>query len=896
MKKYLTLGAVALLGMTNLNAQTTHFQGFDNATTNNWNFTITPARYNNVSLFDVWSDTTALGATNGSNVGIPAAAQGTRFWGMCDLENPATTSPYVHTLDFEAIDLAGISANTLKFKYFTNIINGSGDSLGYIVEYTQGATWNMANYVPLSGSVQHWDSVAVNIPSGSPYIRIRFRARINGNEDWAGIDAVSLAGNTTAAPGTVGFLKSFETHDEAADTISIGVRIINENTNPATLNVSLVPGFGTAIAPDDFELLTSSLTFDNTTTDTQYVKVRILNDAVAEKAEYFALELTNPVNALLGQAKTTQYIKDNDYVAPAARKNIELMHLGSYQVPIAGSSAEIVAYDSLSNRLFVVNSLKTILHILDFNNPAALTAVDTVDMSVYGGGITSVAVHKGLVAVAVSANTVTDNGKVVFLDTAGTFLNEVEAGSLPDMVTFTPDGKFALAANEGQPNDDYSIDPEGSVTVIDLQAGVAGATAATAGFAAYNGQEAQLRSQGIRIFGANNASAAKDFEPEYITVSPSSDTAWITLQENNAIAVLHIASKTITGLLPLKAADHMQPALALDASDNNGEILIANWPVHGLYLPDAIANYSVNGKKYLITANEGDAREYDGLEEEVRIGSAAYVLDPVLFPNASLLKATHNLGRLNALNTLGDTDGDGDIDSIYVMGSRSFTIWNTAGQQVYNSGDQFEQINKADPKTGHLFNSDNEGNNFKNRSDNKGPEPEGVAIGTINDTTYAFIALERAGGVMVYDVSVPAAPVFVQYINTRDTSAFGGDNGAEGILFLPAAKSKTGKNYVITANEISGTVAVFEVKAAVIPPPVGIADPELALEHLNAYPNPVSEGQLFFSRPVSGAVYDMNGRAVMSFPKANSINVSRLSAGTYLLKAAGYKTVKIVVP
>lgn len=895
MKKLLPILSALLLHAGATKAQ--FFQGFDNATPNNWTFTTAPAPYNNVSLNDVWDDTTNIGTTASGDVAITAAAQGTRFWAMNDLENPATTSlgaPYYHYMDFDPVALNPLTSYTLRFKYFTNLLHGTGDSLGYIAEYNNGTSWSMASYVHLTGTVQHWDSASVNIPAGSQYVRIRFRARINGNDDWAGIDAVQVIPGVTVTPPSVTLAKNLLLADEAADTLKFPVVIANKNSNPTGVKVAVLTGFGTTSSAD-ITLLTDTLTFSSSTPDTQYVRIKVNNDALAEVNEYFGLALSNTSNGNLGSIrKATVYIKDNDYTPPVARKNITLKHLGSMAMPLPGSSAEIVTYDSVSNRLFVVNSLKNILHILSFSNPAALSQVDTIDMSQYGAGINSVAAHKGIIAVAVEASPKTDNGKIVFLDTAGNFLKQVTAGALPDMLMFSPDGRYVVSANEGEPASDYSVDPEGSVTIVDLQNGVQNATAVNATFAAYNGQEATLRSQGIRVFGVG-ANAAKDFEPEYVTISANSDTAWVTLQENNAIAVVSLASKTVTDLKPLRYVDHAAAGNALDASDQASEVLIANWPVRGMYLPDAINSFRAGGQTYLITANEGDARDYSALKEEARIGSNAYKLDSVVFPHADLLKASHNLGRLNATDKMGDIDNDGDYDEIYVYGGRGFSIWNsTIGTApVFNSGDLAEQITLADTKVGKIFNSDNESNSFKNRSDNKGPEAEGVAIGTINDTTYAFVALERIGGVLVYDVSTPAAPVFVQYINTRDTAVYGGDNGAEGIYFIKAAQTPMHKNYIVTANEISGTVAVFEIQAVQLPS--GIGSVAYNRPHINVYPNPVEKGRLFFSRPVSGRLCDFSGRTVRDFRNASSIVTDGLGAGMYLLLPDGFAAEKVFI-
>lgn len=707
---------------------------------------------------------------------------------------------------------------------------------------------------------------------------------------------VSVTLSLVAQTNMISIQQDYAVYDEAVDTMLIPVRIFRTDANASSVQVQIVDGFEGAVSNEDFVLLTNSIDFVPTGSDTQYIKIEIINDTLVERAEYFAVEIFSPQNAGIANAFTTLYIQDNDYVAPTPRRNIELAHLGSFNILPGGSSAEIVAFDSASNKLFVVNSLKTKLHILDFDNPASLSEVGVIDMSIYGSGITSVASQNGMVAVTVVAPISTDNGCVIFLDTDGTFVDSISTGSLPDMVTFTPDGKYVLVANEGQPNDLYTIDPEGSVTVIDIQNGVLNAVATTADFSAFNGQEPILRQQGVRIFGANDPSVAQDVEPEYIAVSAQSDTAWITLQENNSIAVLDIATKTIIEILPLHSIDHSLSGNGLDISDVNEEILIANWPVKGLYLPDAIAAYTVNDQKYLITANEGDAREYDGLEEEKRIGSGSYVLDAAEFPQADLLKRPYNLGRLNALTSLGDTDNDGDFDSIFVLGGRGFSIWNSTGVLQYNSGDDFEQIIKADTVFSNLFNANNEEDNTpKNRSDNKGPEPEGVAVGNINDTMYAFIGLERMGGVMVYDVTVPAQPVFVQYINTRDTMMLNGDNGTEGIIFLHADKNKAGKHFVITANETSSTIGVFEVLVRKEQEPPASVDALGNLGKLNIYPNPNNGNRLYFSQPISGSIYDISGKLIQAFSLSNSIQLHHLAKGIYFIKVVGFRTQQIVV-
>ncbi|MBC7911456.1 MAG: choice-of-anchor I family protein, partial [Pyrinomonadaceae bacterium] len=414
----------------------------------------------------------------------------------------------------------------------------------------------------------------------------------------------------------------------------------------------------------------------------------------------------------------------------------------------------------------------------------------------------------------------------------GTFLSSVQVGAIPDMLVFTPDGEKVLVANEAEPSTDYLNDPEGSVSIIDLrigksrfnyppfQRGVANITQAdvtTAGFTAFNSTPLD---SSIRIFGVN-ATVAKDLEPEYITISADSQTAWVTLQENNAIGILDISQGAFTSLKGLGFKNHQLAGNSLDASDRDGAggaglINIANWPVFGMYQPDAIASYRYQGNTYLVTANEGDAREYTALTEERRI--SALTLDATAFPNAAALQSNAQLGRLNVTNTRGDTKGDGDFDALYVFGARSFSIWDAQVTQVFDSGNQFEQRTATALPT--FFNSNHDSNaSFDTRSDNKGPEPEGVVIGEMFGGAYAFIGLERVGGIMVYDISNPVNPRFVQYINNRNFAGnpgtgTAGDLAPEGLIFIPASQSPNGQPLLVSANEVSGTVTIFQIQQA----------------------------------------------------------------------------------
>jgi hypothetical protein len=368
-------------------------------------------------------------------------------------------------------------------------------------------------------------------------------------------------------------------------------------------------------------------------------------------------------------------------------------------------------------------------------------------------------------------------------------------------------------ANEGEPNDAYTIDPEGSISIIDVSNPFT-PTVRTADFRAFNSRAAELRTAGVRIFGPN-ATVAQDLEPEYITVSADGRTAWVALQENNALALVDIPSATVGQIVPLGYKNHGVAGSGIDASDRDNRINIQPWPVLGMYQPDAIASFNVNGETFIISANEGDARAYTGFNEEARVSTLT--LAPALLNNALCggpCNTADRLGRLQVTNTLGRNATTGQYDALYAFGTRSFSVWSATGQQVYDSGDELER------RTAALFpgnfNASNDNNTFDDRSDNKGPEPEGVVVARFGTKNYAFIGLERIGGVMVYDLSNPRAPVFVTYINTRDftqpvTSAASGDRGPEGLTIIPASSSPTGTPLLVVANETSGTTAVIRI-------------------------------------------------------------------------------------
>lgn len=487
-----------------------------------------------------------------------------------------------------------------------------------------------------------------------------------------------------------------------------------------------------------------------------------------------------------------------------------LSSLGNSTNAANNFGAEIPAYDPSSRKLFVIGPNNR-LDIADISNPASPITLSSLDLSSYGAGVNSVAIKNGIVALAMEANPITNNGSVVFFDTNGVFQSQVTVGALPDMLTFTPDGNRVLVANEGEPAN--GVNPDGSVSIIDLSAGVLNPTVNTATFTSFNGQENTFRSQGVRIFPGQTVS--QDVEPEYITVSDDGTTAWVSLQENNAIAIVNIVNAQVTSILPLGAKNFNASGNGLDPSDQDGVVFggsanspavrINNWPVFGLYQPDTIATVTIAGQTYLISANEGDTRN-----EARRVSTLT--LDPNAFPNAATLKLTQNLGRLD-VSSIDGLNAQGQYSQLFAYGGRSFSIWNVTNglSQVFDSGDDFEQILAAfstTPLTPSIFNSDGTPSSFDSRSDNRGPEPEGLALGTVGNRLYSFVGIERAGGFMVYDITNPSNPLLTNYINDSQL----GDISPEGLLFIPAADSPNGTPLLIVANEVSRNVAIYSVE------------------------------------------------------------------------------------
>ena len=524
----------------------------------------------------------------------------------------------------------------------------------------------------------------------------------------------------------------------------------------------------------------------------------------------------------------------------------ELKFVGRYSTGAGLGGAEISAVDAASKRLFITNGAKNTIDIVDISNVKKPKLIKAVSLTANGvTGIQSVAAKNGVVLVAAMMASKTDPGRIFVMDVNGKLrtADGIAVGALPDSVTISPNGKFAIVANEGEPTNycltngalPETTDPLGSVSIINLSSKTP--TATTIDFKSYSERQNAITYAGGRIFGPN-ASVAQDLEPEYAAFSADSKFAFVTLQENNAVATVDVETGAIINIVGLGVKNHNLFNAGLDSSDRDNKIDIVARNIQGMYLPDAIGTVDAGGNTYMITANEGDAREYacllggtDATKVEAEDPRFADVADTTVDATfkGSTIAGRMKVTQFSPANISGEAiRSTTKVLNAFSFGTRSFTVWKTnlnngvfPADLVFDSGDAIERIIAQERPR--FFNADwntTSGfiNAFEARSASKGPEPEGLAIGKAYGRTWMVLALERDNGLMLYDVTNPVNPKFRQYLNNSTPGGdilvgSGGDVSPEGVLFLEAAQSPTGKPMVVVSYELSGSVAFFEVTA-----------------------------------------------------------------------------------
>ena len=528
---------------------------------------------------------------------------------------------------------------------------------------------------------------------------------------------------------------------------------------------------------------------------------------------------------------------------------LKLPVLGRFQTGWwAMSGAEIPAYDPVNKRLWFTNNAEG-LEGISIADPTKCEQFKTIRQY----GLNSVAISGNVIALASQPKSKDTRGSVSFFNLDGGKISKVEVGFNPDMIKFTHDGKRLLVVNEGEAPDDGHSDPVGSIGVVDISNGAEKPVVRECGFDAFENQKADLVKRGMHMV-TPHAGFSQEIEPEYLAISGDDTKAYATLQENNAIAVIDLAPghERVERIEPLGFKDFMKPGFGLDASDKDGANHIQNLPVFGLYQPDGVACFENDGARYLITANEGEDRERADFTEAERFGKLKNsqdngggkksAIDAESF--AKQLGADNSIrvqdltkpeimGRLKVSTLRGDDDGDGDFDRVFCFGGRSVSMWSVAADgsiaQIWDSGDEIERV--IAQQMPQAFNMDSAKSPSRDaRSTAKGAEPETPLVATINGVRILFCVLERAGGIMSWNISDPAHPKFLLYVNPRDPTvdldsdldkdgkpdhaAQAGDIAPEGILYMAPEQSPNGKPLLVVCNEGSGNVTIYEIQVA----------------------------------------------------------------------------------
>ena len=706
--------------------------------------------------------------------------------------------------------------------------------LAFIANHNDGTPDSIANTGLTSGTTAVFLTNSADYAdySGSRFSETAFSGYLSLIGDVATKWTVDVGGDgALVAPAST----AFSLFSPGSATVDIAATVAaaeaNSGTTPLTFAVTrtadttaftvnyAVTG-GTATSGTDFTAHASgTLTFAVGGALSQIITLDILGDTVIESNETVIITLSNLVQVTgtvaLGNATGTGTITNDDSVPVSFLASGAITSTLKSSITLGGS--EIPAFDPASKRAFASSGVGIqVVNLADTAAPVQLTTIVPSALGVSGltsNDVSSITVRKGtggnpsILAAAIINSPTTSNGHVVFLNAAtGALIGSAVVGAVPDHIAFTPDGTKLLCCNEGELAGATATIPDaamGTVSIIAVDSAGLPGVVQTADFSAYDAPAtiASLKAAGVRFFGAGVPST--DFEPEYLAISPDGIKAMVTLQEANALAILDIATATFTSVTALGEKDFSTGRHDFSDRDAAGASNLVNPttgnPVFGLYMPDAIASYQVGGLTYYVTSNEGDDRnDFLTPDETTTVSNASYNLDDATFPNETALKNQASLGRLtvsNATGLRGDTDGDGDIDKILSLGGRSFSILDSTGARIFDSGDMVEMI-VASQFPAQFDDS---------RSDNKGPEPEGVTVAKIGARTFAFVGLERSHMVLAFDVTNPLAPTFATGFQRT------GDLNPEGMVVVEAADSPSGKPLLIVSSEVSNTLTVFEI-------------------------------------------------------------------------------------
>lgn len=507
---------------------------------------------------------------------------------------------------------------------------------------------------------------------------------------------------------------------------------------------------------------------------------------------------------------------------------ISMEKVGHFQGAPIGAGGPIDIVDFYNNTLFVANGTNTDIQkpSLDIvkvdglkNKEKEFNLSKRVDIQKFIGtteevsDLTCIKVSPNgkFLALSVALNPTTENGYIVITSLEGDYIAHYKVGALPDNLAITPDSLKVIVANEGEPGKGLKVDPEGSVSILDLSKGLD------------KGRVIEVKIDEALIKGELKANLdeyvkaaphkptySQALEPEYITIDEAGKFAYVSFQEDSAIGKIDIEAGKFVWIESMGVKDHSKPENSFAIGKNSPNLVTGN--VFGMYQPDGIKVFNQNNSTYLITANEGDARDYGkGLfvEDDSTIGKLLEAGKKINVPVTEDMKNL-KISKFRGLNE------KGEYDKLYSFGARSFSIFKVEDggvKLVFDSGNQLEEITKK--YLPQYFNSSNTNIKPYSRNNSKGPEPEDVEIGTIDGRTFAFVGLERIGGVVTFDITDATKPEFAGFFSGRDYSEdVKGDVGIEGLKFVASEKSPTGKPLLISSNEISNSIAIYELKVS----------------------------------------------------------------------------------
>lgn len=503
---------------------------------------------------------------------------------------------------------------------------------------------------------------------------------------------------------------------------------------------------------------------------------------------------------------------DADAIAFRVRATVPIADWGGRTTP----QIPQIAYDAAGARLLVAGLSDGTIKAIDVADLSApVTTTVTPDLP---GRPTAIAVGDGLIAVTMATESVEEPGTLIITSPDGTVVASVSIGPGPVFATFSPDGRYLVTANEGNANGNYSIDPIGSLSLVALQRvdgslRVSDDQVRTIVFEEATA-EPTVRSNGPR------ATFEQDMEPTRVVFSPEGEAMYVLLSENNAIAKVAVVDGTVEWIRGLGAKDHGITGNGIDPSDADGQAAVAAWPIYGLFQPTGADVFDSDGERFLITANGGAPRVHATTTDAVQAADARK--SPGAFRSPDVLFAPEALGRLKVSSSEDDLDGDGALDVLYGFGARSVAIWTDGARILWDSGDLFEQT--AIERVPGFFNAGIEGIRPDSRSDDQGPEPMDVVVGTLAGRPTAFVSLYGDGGIAALDLSDPYDPVLTGYYNGRNRDAAvdedgyyvnpaedAGPVGPSTILFLDENTSPSGAPLLVVAYAASGTVVFYDV-------------------------------------------------------------------------------------